>query len=186
MTARCCCCRLLCTAALVSAAFWGAPALNAQESKSAALVKELTDLLASRNLDAIAAKAPGSTDEFVGALFFPGSQLLVVSARYSVPVLLDEKLKKKDYRDIYVDLNSAAVPNSKTFVYDLGADGLKARREEGQPFDSVDLAARSVRFDNDWRAQRLTEEEYMKAFADADQKYSAMLSLLIAELKKTS
>ena len=55
----------------------------AQDSKSAAMVGELTKLLDSRKLDSIAAKS--GNDQFVGALYFAGSQLLVVSARYSVP-----------------------------------------------------------------------------------------------------
>lgn len=158
---------------------------EAQEAKSAALAKELVDLLNQKKLDSVAAKRPGATDEFVGALFFP-TQLLVVSARYSVPVLLNEKLGAKDYKAIYIDLNSASVPESKTFIDDLGANGLRAKREEGEPFDSFEGGGKSVRFDSDWKKQKMNEDEYMKAFADADARYSAMLSVLIAELKKTS
>ena len=56
--------------------------------------------------------------------------MMVVSAKYSVPQLLDDKLAKKDYRDVYIDLNSASIPETKIFIEDLGADGLKAKREE--------------------------------------------------------
>ncbi len=158
---------------------------EAQESKSAALAKELVALLNGRRLDSVAAKVANSADEYVGALLFP-TQLLVVSARYSVPVLMNEKLGAKDYKGVYIDLNSASLPESKTFVNDLGANGLKAKREEGQPYDSVDIGGKSINLDSDWKKQKMSEDEYMKVFAAADAKYSAMLSALLAELKKTS
>jgi hypothetical protein len=40
-------------------------------------------------------------------------------------------------------------------------------------------------FDNDPNKQKLTNEEYEKAFADADQRYANMLALLLAQLKKS-
>jgi hypothetical protein len=43
-----------------------------------------------------------------------------------------------------------------------------------------------VSFDNDWRKQKLSEEDYMKAFSTADQRYSEILTALIAQLKKGS
>lgn len=163
----------------------GAGLAEAQDAKSVALAKELVDLLSQKKLDSVAAKKPGANDEFVGALVFP-TQLLVVSARYTVPVLLNEKLGQKDYRGVYIDLNSASVPESKIFVDDLGANGLRAKREEGTPFDSIDSGGKTLRLDNDWKKQKMSEDEYMKAFAEADAKYCAMLSALIAELKKSS
>src|SRR5512142_3297584 len=98
----------------------------AQDSKSAALAAELTALLDKTKLDAIAVKDPGAPDLYVAALYFPGSQLLVASARYAVPQILNEKLAKKDFREVYADLNSASVAGSLVLVMDMGADGLKA------------------------------------------------------------
>jgi hypothetical protein len=155
----------------------------AQESKSAAVAKELTQLLDRDKLDSVAAKDPAAPDAFVAALYFPGS-LLVVGAKYSVPVLLDEKLGKKDYKEIYIDLNSASVPASKMFVEDLGANGLRAKREDGQPQDSVDAGGRQTTFDGDWRRQKMSQDEYMKAFAAADESYARMLTALVEQLKK--
>jgi hypothetical protein len=165
--------------------FAGLPSVAlAQESKSAPLVKELTQLLDQNKLEAIAAKDPAAPDAFVAALYFSGSQLLVVSARYSVPQLLTEKITKKDYRDIYTDLNSAAIEGSKTLVMDSGADGLKVRKDENR-FDSTDAGAKSLAFDGDWKKQKMaSEEDYNKAYADADAKYAKMLSALIAQAKK--
>ena len=158
---------------------------SAQDSKSAQLVGELTKLLDSRKLDSIAARA-GNTDQFVGALYFAGSQLLVVSARYSVPQRMELQLAQKAYRDIYIDLNSASVPESKVFISDLGADGLRARREDNRPFDTVDVGAKSISFDGDWDRAKISEDEYRKTFQTTEQQYLQMLEVLIAELKKTS
>ena len=159
---------------------------RAQESKSAPLAKQLAAALDAAKLDSVAAKDPASPEVFIGALYFPGVQLLVVSAKYSVPVLLDEKLGKKEYRDIYIDLNSASVPESKVFVEDLGADGLKADRNENQPYDTCEASGKRTTFDGDWKKQKLSKEDYMKAFAAADERYSQMLTALLAQLKKSS
>jgi hypothetical protein len=154
----------------------------AQGGKSPSVAVELAQLMESRKLDSVAARLPGQ-DEFVAALYFPG-QLLVVWAKYSAPALLNEKIAKGDYRDVYIDLNSASIADSKILITDLGADGLKARREENQPFDAQDIGGKSFQFDGSWREDKISEEEYMKAFASADDAYAKALSVLLAELKK--
>src|SRR5258706_6446881 len=102
----------------------------AQDSKSSSLAKQLAAALDAAKLDSIAAKDPAGSDVYVGALYIPGFQLLTVSAKYSAPILLDGRLGKKEYRDVYIDLNSASTPGSKFFVEDLGLDGLRAKRDE--------------------------------------------------------
>jgi hypothetical protein len=169
--------------ALAFAGVVAAPA-GAQTSKSAALAKQLSAALDAAKLDSIAAKDPSAPDAFVGALYFPGVQLLVVSAKYAVPPLMTEQIAKKNYRNVYLDLFSASIAGSKTSVSDLGADGLVAEPDDNQPFDTYD-AGKAVAFDGDWDAQKMSEEEYMKTFAAADEKYSQMLSALLAEVKKT-
>jgi hypothetical protein len=161
------------------------PAL-AQTSKSAALAMELAKILDSMKVDSIAAKHPAAPDQYVGALYFPGSQLLVVTARYQVPELLNTKLASKEYRDVYIDLNSACIPNTKVFVSDLGIDGLKPRREDDQPYDTIEMAGKNWNFDGNWKAAKLSEDEYMKGYQQAEQEYVKMLEALLAELKKTS
>jgi hypothetical protein len=158
----------------------------AQESKSAALAKQLAAALDAGQLDSIAAKDPTSPDVFIGALYFKGMQLLVVSARYSAPSLLTEKLAQKNYRDVYIDLNSASVPESKIFIEDLGVDGLKSKREENTPYDSYEAAGKRTAFDGDWKKQKLSEQDYMKTFSTADERYCQMLTALLAQVKKTS
>ena len=151
----------------------------------APLAKQLTAALDAGKLDCIAAKDPSAPDIFVAALYFPGS-LLVVSGRYSVPQLLSERLLKKEYRDVYMDLNGAATADTKVFIQDPGADGLRAKREENQPFDIVEISGKQTMFNSDWKAQKISEQDYMKAFGDADERYAKILAALLAQVKKTS
>jgi hypothetical protein len=159
--------------------------LQAQESKSTALAKELTALLQDRKLDSVAARHPAAADQFAAALFFPG-QLIVVTARTTSPAVINEKLVRREFRDVYIDLNSASIPDSRIMITDGGADGLRPRREPNQPFDSRDGGGKSVRFDGNWRENKMSEKDYMAVFAQADEAYVAALAALVAELKKTS
>ena len=157
---------------------------EAQDSKSAALAKELTNLLQARKLDSVAARLPTAPDQFAAALFFPGN-LIVVSARTSAPAVLNEKLISRQFRDVYIDLNSASIPESRVMITDGGADGLRPNREPNQPFDTHDAGGKSVRFDGNWREDRMSEKDYMTAFSQADELYIAVLTALVNELKKS-
>ena len=158
---------------------------SAQESKSVAAAKQLTDALDAAKLDSIAAVDPSDPNAFVAALYFQGSQLLVVSAKYSAPSLLVTKIGAKDYRDVYIDLQSASVAGSKVFIQDQLANGLAAKPTDDAAPDSWEAAGKSVTFDGDWKKAKLSEADYMKAYADADQKYAAMLSLLVKTTKRS-
>ena len=103
-----------------------------------------------------------------------------------MPQLLSERLLKKEYRDVYMDLNGAATADTKVFIQDPGADGLRAKREENQPFDIVEIAGKQTMFNSDWKAQKISEQDYMKVFGDADERYAKMLAALLAQVKKTS
>lgn len=174
----------LLTAAVCAAA--ATPVWAQQDPKSAAPVKELTQLLSSRKIESIAARMPDSREEFVGALTFPG-QLMVVWAKTSAPSVVNEKLLKKEYREVYIDLNSASIIDSRHFVTDLGPDGLRVRPENRQgPADTHDLGNKSMRFDGNWREDKMSEADYMKAHAAADEAYAKALQALIDEVKKSS
>jgi hypothetical protein len=92
----------------------------------------------------------------------------------------------KQYRDIYIDLNSASVQSSKVFVSDLGADGLRFDRDGSNPWDTVDVNGKSYAFDGDWGRAKISRDEYTKAYQTTDEQYTKMLEALVAELKKTS
>lgn len=160
---------------------WSVPA-GAQTPKSAPLAKELVAALQSGNLTAVAAKDSASSDVFIGALHIPGVQLLVVSAQYTAPQLLESRIAKQEYRDVYVDLNAAGTPDSRVFVEDSNADGLLARPDDGRA-DSYEAEGRRTVFNREWRDQQLSEEEYLAIYATADEQYAAMLEALLAQLK---
>lgn len=167
----------------VMTALMAMPAL-AQDSKSAAGAKELAQLLSSKKLDAIAVRDPNAADTFIAALAFPG-QIIVVSAKYAAPPLLNEKLARREYRDVYIELNSASIPESRMFVTDLGADGLKAKKAKKEdPFDIREAGGKPFNFDGNWREDKISEAEYMKVFAETDEQYARMVSVLLGEAKK--
>ena len=157
--------------------------VNAQD-RSAALAKELCALLQQHKLDSVAARHPAAADQFVAALYFPG-QLLVVWARTSAPAVLNEKLIRREFRDVYIDLNSASVVESRHFITDLGPDGLRFKPEQKQgPSDSHDAGAKTMRFDGSWREDKISEADYMKLHAEADAAYAKAVQALIDEIKK--
>jgi hypothetical protein len=158
----------------------------AQESKSGALARQLTAALDAAKLDSIAAKDPSAADTYCAAMYFAGSPLLVVSAKYSVPQLLDTRLAKKEFRDTYIDLSSASIPETKIFIQDAGGNGFKSKREDNQSFDSYEVGGKATAFDGDYKRQKLSEQDYQKLFAEADDRYAKILMLLLAQLKKTS
>jgi hypothetical protein len=171
------------TAVAVVVATLAAAPVAAQESRTIELARELTGLLDRAKLDSIATRRAESTDAFVAALYFPG-QLLVVSSKYAVPALLNEKIARQLYRDAYIDLNVAVDPATKVFIEDMGADGLRARREENAPFDIYSKGDARLPFDGDWKKRKLSEEAYTATFNEAEATYTRMLEALIAEMKK--
>ena len=68
----------------------------------------------------------------------------------------------------------------------MGTDGLRAKWDESPPYDTYELAGKRTAFDGNWKKQNLSEDEYMKVFSTADERYTQMLMALLAQLKKTS
>lgn len=161
-----------------------AGATPAADSQSAPVAKELSLALSAGKLDGMAAVDPSTPGAFVAAIYIPGAQLLVVSAKYAVPPLLLDKINKRDYRGVYMDLHSAGIPGSRVFVQDQGADGLIWRPEENQGFDSWEDNDKAIAFDGAWKKAKMSEADYTKAFVAADERYAKMLSLLLAQANK--
>jgi len=162
------------------------PSLSfAQESKSAPLAVELCRLLDANKLDSIAAKE--SEYQYVGALYFAGTQLLVVRGKFNTFARMAFLLEKKEFKEAYIDLSSASDQQSRAFIMDLGANGLRFKREQpNQPFDTADVRGKAYRFDGEWKKAKLTEDEYLKTFTATDEEYAQMLQSLISALKKPS
>jgi hypothetical protein len=158
---------------------------QAVESKSAALASELTKLLTAQNLDSIATVE--AEMQYVGALYIPGSQLLVVRAKVPIKDRMSYLLYNKMYKDAYADLNSASDPATRILISDLGANGLQFKREKDQPFDMVQIGGNSVAYDGKWGGKgNLSKDEYAKSYETSDEQYTQMLETLIAALKKSS
>ena len=157
---------------------------SAQDSKSAASVTELVKLLDSMKLDSFAIKGD-APNQYIGALYFPGSQLLVVTAKFDTPWRADSLLAMKNYRDLYIELNSASLPGTKVFVSDIGANGLRAKKD-GTAYDTADIGGKTYNFDGDWKKAKITEDDYSKTYATTDQQYTQMIQALVAGLKKSS
>jgi hypothetical protein len=154
-----------------------------QMGKTEALAQELTSLLQSQKRDAVAARL--ANDEFVAALYLPDTELLVVSGKYAAPALLFEKIISKNYKDAYLDLSTASMPDSKILIEDLKSDGIRATSGSNQPFDMVTKGnGEPIRFDGQWKKRKMSEADYLKAFSEAEEVYQRMLTALVAELKK--
>lgn len=172
------------TLVALSLAFLSVPAAaRAQDLKSGDLAKQLTQLLDSKKLEVVAAADAENPGTYIAALYFPGTQLLVVSAKYSAPALLTELLARKDFRGVYVELSSASVQGSKLFVMDAYANGLLPKPSGDQPADSVDRGGTVSTFDGGWKKAKMTEADYMKSFGEADAAYVHLLQLLINHVK---
>src|SRR5262245_35621816 len=130
----------------------------AQEAKSAPLAKQLASALGAAKLDSVAAKDPVRPNGYIGALHIPGVQLLVIAAEYPAPALIDPRLAKGEYREIYIDLNAAGVPGSKVFVEDLGANGLFAKPVDNSPMDMYEASGKRLIFDGEWGRQKMSQQ----------------------------
>jgi len=172
----------VCTAALVGLALVALPSVaSAQASKSAAVAKELAQVMDQKKLDSIAAKLP--TGHYTAALYFPNVQLLVISGEYAAPQLMDPRLAAKQYRDTYMELSGTVTASSKIFVQDMGAPGLSQRKQDNM-YDTWNQAGKIVMFDGDPDKQKMSDAEYQKTFAAADEEYTRILGALLAEAKK--
>jgi hypothetical protein len=139
----------LCIAVVVGLAVCLSTLAAAQAAgKSAAIAKELVQVMEQKKLDSIAAKVPVGDDHFAAALYFPNVQLLVISGRYSAPQLMVPRLEGKQYRDTYMELTGTVAPDSKVFVQDMGMPGLSQRKEEGR-FDTWTQGGKVVIFDGE-------------------------------------
>ncbi len=128
-------------------------------------------------------KHPTGEGHYAAALYFPNVQLLVISGRYSAPQLMEPRLAGKQYRDTYMELSGTVAPDSKIFVQDMGEPGLSPKKQENM-YDTWTQAGKIVMFDGENEKQKMSDAEYAKAFAAADEEYARILGALLAEAKK--
>jgi hypothetical protein len=155
----------------------------AQVSKSGPVAKELVQVMDQKKLDSIAAKLPTGEGNFAAALYFPNVQLLVISGHYSAPQLMEPRLAGKQYKDTYMELSGTVAPDTKVFVQDMGEPGLSQRKQDNL-YDTWNQAGKIVMFDGDPDKQKMSDADYQKSFAAADEEYTKILTALLAEAKK--
>lgn len=153
-----------------------------QESKSAPLVKQLAQLLDASKLDCMAAADP-ETGNYVAALYIPGTQMLVVSGKFGDSFLGPHRMSKKEYREMYMDLQGASVTGSRLFAQDAGANGFVLKPIGGGAADTYERENKTTVFDGAWKKAKISEQDYAKSFADADDQYARVLTLLLAQAK---
>ena len=164
----------------VALSAWGAT--PPPDAATTALAKELTKLLDQQKIDAVAARLEGDT--FVAALYMRGSELLAISAKYSAPALINEKILGRRYKDAYTDLATASLVDSKIMIEDAKADGIRAMPGK-EAFDVLTHGSEApLHFDGKWKDRNQTEQAYEKSFLDAESAYRRMLEAMIAELKR--
>lgn len=164
----------------------GLVALRAEEaSQSVAPAASVKALLGQLKMDSVAARDPEEPGRYVAALYIEDSQLLVISAPYKVPAVLDKLIASGNYRDVYLNLQAVADHKGHFFVVDSLADGLKKVPDVDQPFDSTTIdGSVMVMFDGKWDAQKLNQAAYDSMFQKDDVRYARMLSILANELRK--
>jgi hypothetical protein len=160
--------------------------LRAQDPpQSAAAATTVKALLEQLKMESIATRDPEEPGRYIAALYIQDSQLLVVSAPYTVPAALDRLIAAGSYTDAYVSLQAVQDHRGHFFIVDSLANGLKKAPDVDQLFDSTTTdGSVTVMFDGKWDAQRLNAEAYDSTFAKNDARYARMLAILANELKK--
>jgi hypothetical protein len=176
----------LAAALIVAASVCSPSSAVAEESRTGALAKELISLLDAAKKDCAAARVIGSSDEFVAIMYFPGAQLFAIQSKYAAPPLLNERIVQRNFKEVYLDLNGATDPAGRVVIEDLQANGLKVKNAANEASDYFARGTARFPFDGQWKKRKLTQDEYMKTFSDADAVYAKMLEAVIAEFKKGS
>ena len=160
-------------------------AVRGQESQSSSKAAAVTKLLDTLKLDAVAALEDQQTGRFAAALYYPGTQLLVVSGVHPQPDVAAQRLAERKYRDVYLDLQGSATRKGRFFILDLEADGLKRTREGGAAFDQTYVdGANLISYDGDWKNQKISQAKYDERFQRDDKRYAQMLAALEQELTR--
>lgn len=172
------------TLLLAVAMMLACPVVAGAQATSTEAAAALAAQLDTSGRTAFAAADPAEPGRYVAVMYMPGLQLLVISGVYPVPVLLDPKLERGEYQQVYMDLHGASTVDSQWFVQDLLADGIRADRKPGAAFDLVSRKGASfIAIDGDWAGQKLSEAEYRERVKAAEEMYTRMLRVLLTSLK---
>ena len=160
-------------------------------AKSAVAVKELISLLDAKQLGTFAAK-DSDPYKFVAAMYVPGVQMFGVAATYDRAGDIDYFLDHKDFKSAYESLRSSTYSRDKFIAEDAECNGLVPQPKKSEPNDDALLGLTRRTFDGVFADPKHPDpkkpsfDDYLKAFTDADERYTHVLTVLIDELKKTT
>jgi hypothetical protein len=165
-----------------AAGTWAFGALaQAGAPSSTASAERLAKLMESKKLTAVGAEDPSEPGRFVAAQLL-ARQLLVVAGRCEAVEYLRLQVEKRAFADLYADLHGCAIADTRFFVQDMGANGLRAKPAGDGLTDVVyEGASRQLILDGDWRRNELDEAGYKRAFEQSDARYDKLLALLAAQ-----
>jgi hypothetical protein len=162
------------------------PSLRAESLASTQAAERLVQVLENAGMEAISAPDPQEPGSFVAALYIPGSQLLIVSARHPSSDAVAYRIAAGQHRDVYLDLQGTPTPENKFFVQDANADGIiDARPGSGQVDVLYEDGVRQTLFNRDLRGQQISAAVYDSRLAEADARYARLLTLLASAIEGT-
>jgi hypothetical protein len=178
-------------AAVVLAAPGYARSADFPAAKSAVAVKEFIALLDARKLDAFAAE-DADPHKFVAAMYVPGVQMFGVAATSERAGDVEYFLSHKDFKSAYESLRASAYSQDGFIADDAECNGLVPQPKKSQPNDDAVFGTTRRTFDGLFTDPKHPDptkpsfEEYLKAYTDADERYTHVLTVLIEALKKTA
>jgi hypothetical protein len=149
-------------------------------AKSRDPARKLVQLLEARRLTAAATTDPQVPGRFIAAMYVPGSGLLVVGASSPSVEAVRYRIEQRQYRDVYLDLQSTPTVQGRLFVQDAAADGLTWSADGSDVDVAHEDGARTTLFTNQ-RAKGAAQ-----TYARTDAEYARMLSHLVASLEQVA
>ena len=149
-------------------------------AKSREPARKLVQLLEARHLTAAATTDPQVPGRFIAAMYIPGSGLLVVGASTPSVEAVRYRIEQRQYRDVYLDLQSTPTVQGRLFVQDAAADGLTWSADGSDVDVAHEDGARTTLFTK----QRV--QGAAQAYARTDAEYARMLSHLVTTLEQVA
>ena len=169
-----------CISPLIVAAMLAGPSIAGADTPT--IAAQVAAQFDAGKLDALAVEDPDDAGRFVAAIYV-GGHIVAISAVHPAPALVRQEIAAANHRNVYSILSTSANPQGRLFVEDFGTPGLHAKRDSSAAFDITWRdSIHEIRFDGNWRGQKLSEAEYYQRFATDEEEYDEMLRLLQAAL----
>jgi hypothetical protein len=158
-------------------------------TKCAVAVKDVIPLLDAKKLDVFGAKDTVA-DRFVAVMYVAGQRMFGVSAGYTRPGDIEYFLDHQDYQSVYESLRSSTYALDRVIIDDAEANGLVPQPKRSQPDDDAVFGTERKTFDGVFAEPKKTDpkklsfDDYLKNFTQADDAYTHILAVVTDALKK--